>query len=112
MEVPDWFMGTDPLETADRLEALADDLRKLARGTAPFAKTLAAAPMLHRWGFDRRPAVCLTGKVYGHPRIVDGSTATTTEIFAIDPGRKWVRTLSRFYELGPSGVFGVADGQG
>nr|WP_245893353.1 hypothetical protein [Devosia naphthalenivorans] len=45
--------------------------------------------------------------MFNHPDIGDGRSAVTSELFAIDPGRRWVRTLSRFYELGPVTLQGL-----
>ena len=103
------FLGADPMTTADTLEELASDLRRLAKGEPPNVAVLSAAPLLHGWGTARKPVSCLTGKVYGHPKLGDGRIALTSEIFAIDRERRWVRTLSRFYALGPSGMFGQQD---
>ena len=103
------FLREDPLATADRLEALAADLRKLADGEVPSAARMRDAPILRRWGLERRPAVALAGTACGHPKIGDGRPAVTSEVFAIARDRSWVRTMSRFYSLGPPGVFGVED---
>lgn len=110
MEGPISFMGADPVATAETLEALAADLRKMASGRHPTAQVLAQAPLLRRWGFSRRPAACLQGRIHGHPIIGDTDFATTSELFAIDGERRWVRTMSRFYALGAAGVFGGDDG--
>jgi hypothetical protein len=104
------FLGADPLATAATLEALAADLRKLADGHLPEPGTMSSAPLLHGWGASRKPVICLTGKVYGHPRLADGHVALTSEVFAIDRAQRWVRTMSRYYELGPTGIFGDANG--
>lgn len=108
----DWqstsFLGADPLATAATLEALAADLRKLATGHPPEPGALSALPFLHGWGALKKPVICLTGKVYGHPRLADGHVALTSEVFAIDRAQRWARTMSRYYELGPTGIFGGA----
>lgn len=104
------FLGADPLATAATLEALAADLRKLAAGHLPEQGALSAAPLLHGWEATRKPVICLTGKVYGHPRLGDGQIAVTSEVFAIDRAQRWARTMSRYYELGPTGIFGGAHG--
>ncbi|SMQ68617.1 hypothetical protein SAMN06295905_1604 [Devosia lucknowensis] len=91
----------------DRLRRLADDLEKLDRGEVPTPAQLDAAPLLRHWVLDRRPSLCLRGTVYGHPTIEDGHQALTSEIFAIDPGRTWVRSLSRFYALGAPRLEGL-----
>lgn len=43
----------------------------------------------------------LIGKVSGHPRTADGWCATSV-ILAIDVRAGWVRTINRYYRLGPS----------
>lgn len=101
------FMGADPLATAELLEELAADLRDLAAGSVPSARRLREAPHLRRWGFAPRSALCLTGTTYGHPRLVDGRDAVTSEVFAIARDRSWARTLSRFYQLGPPKLCGL-----
>jgi hypothetical protein len=110
VEKPISFLGADPVATAETLEALAADLRKLAKGRHPSPQMLAEAPLLRGWGFSRRPAACLQGRIYGHPVIGDTEFATTSELFAIDGERRWVRTMSRYYALGPAGMFGGEDG--
>jgi hypothetical protein len=104
------FLGADPLATADTLEALGADVRKVAAGDLPDPTVLAGFPLLHGWGIARKPVTCLTGKVYGHPALGDGRVAITSEVFAIARDQRWVRTMSRFYELGPAGLFGDAHG--
>lgn len=103
------FLGADPLATAELLENLAADLRELAAGSLPSSGRLREAPHLRRWDFAQRSALCLAGTAYGHPRIVDGQESVTSEIFAIARDRSWIRTLSRFYQLGPPKVFGLDD---
>lgn len=102
------FLGADPLDTADRLEALAADLRRLAAGRVPSAGELAEAPVLRGWGVLSRSSTALIGTVEGHPRIVDHRPAITSELFAIDGDGRWARTLNRFYRLVPRTVGGTA----
>jgi hypothetical protein len=95
------FLGADPLNTAERLEALAADLRRLAADRMPSAGDLAEAPVLRGWGVLSRPSTALTGTVEGHPRIGDHRQAVTSELFAIDRDARWARTLNRYYRLLP-----------
>jgi hypothetical protein len=44
----------------------------------------------------------LVGRVSGHPIHGDRNVMTTPLWFA-DPGGAWVRSMSRFYRLGPPG---------
>lgn len=103
------FLGDDPHRLADRLQSLADDLRLLAAGTLPPPRVLHDAPIIRNWGFVRREALALAGTTFGHPVIAEGRPTVTSEIFAIDPGRAWARTMSRFYVLGPAGKFGLPE---
>ena len=96
------FLDQDPLSTASRLLALANDLRRLAAGHVPRVE-LTRAPLLTRWGLTNRPTLVLTGSVHGHPLIDEGHPVISSEIFAIDADRRWARTLSRYYQLVPQG---------
>ncbi|MFD2649142.1 DUF6634 family protein [Devosia albogilva] len=95
------FLGADPLGTADRLEELAADLRRLAKGCLPTTSELAEAPILLGWVPLSRPCTALAGPVEGHPRITDHRPAVTSELFAIDSNERWARTMSRYYRLTP-----------
>lgn len=101
------FLGCDPVATADSLILLARDLHELAAGRYPDADQLRDAPILRSWSFDHRPRPCLKGRMYGHPLISTGNMAVTSELFAVDRERRWVRTLSRFYSLGPATLHGI-----
>lgn len=95
------FIGGEPMETANALEALAADLRLLAIGQIPNEEMLIEAPLIRNWGMAARPRPCLLGQMIGHPTVALGGQGVTSELFAIDPHRRWARSLSRFYELGP-----------
>ena len=88
-------------EITDRLRRLADDLDRIAPGAAPTAADLKSAPLLVDWEVLLSPwrGVCLTGFVAGHPRLGNKRIATS-HLWALDPGYRWARTLSRFYRLG------------
>ena len=87
---------------AAQLRRLADDVERLAGGAQPLTSDLAAAPLADWWRFTRREALALIGVVSGHPSRPDGDPRTmiTSEIYAIDLERGWVRTLGRYYALG------------
>lgn len=102
-------MGCDPEQTAELLADLAADLRKLAEGQCPTPSQLRNAPLLTSWTFAHRPSLVFSGSMFNHPVVGDGRTSLTSEIYAIDPGRRWARTLSRFYELGPVTLHGLAN---
>jgi hypothetical protein len=67
----------------------------------PDAATLAAAPLIDRWSaILHRDAVCLIGRVTGHPRLRPGARAITSPLLRIAPAAGWARTWSRTYRLG------------
>lgn len=82
------------------LRRLADDLDRIAAGTAPTPLDLHDAPLLVDWRFAISwSGLCLTGFAAGHPLL--GSRAiATSHLWALDPQRRWARTFSRFYRLG------------
>jgi hypothetical protein len=84
-----------------RLRALADDCDRLERGRPVSPVLLQKAPLLEDWVPAITPqGVQLFGHVTGHPLLGDCAAATTPLWFA-DPNGAWVRSLSRFYRLGP-----------
>ena len=103
------FIGNHPEDTAAMLERLATDLRKLGGGYFPSALTLNETPLLSLWAVSHRPRPCLIGSMCGHPLIEQGRVGVTSEIYAIDRNRRWARTLSRFYKLGPAALTGQLD---
>ena len=50
----------------------------------------------------------LEGMAVGLPKVADGPVYTT-EVWIIDPKRRWARTLSRYYVLGAPYVGGDHD---
>lgn len=93
---------TDNLEeVAGYLRVLADDLDRIAAGTAPGPAELAAAPLLLAWrpelGAHDEPAV--SGMVVGDPYRPDGERIRI-EIVAADDDLAWVRGLLGWYRLG------------
>ena len=61
-------------EVTGRLRRLADDLDRIAAGTAPTQMDLKTAPLLVDWQLTTRlTGICLTGFVAGHPLL--GNTA-------------------------------------
>jgi hypothetical protein len=86
---------------ARRLRALSDDCGRLEfeRHVSPIL--LQKAPLLENWVPAITPdGVKLIGHASGHPVHGDRIVMTTALWFA-DPDGNWVRTLSRFYRLGP-----------
>lgn len=72
--------------------------------SGPTAGELAEAPLLQDWSIRPHPQVggpVMSGCVYGHPSIADGTRITTTHVALLDEGGgTWGRTLSRYYLLG------------
>ena len=89
----------DPLSTASLLRRLADDLEGLTM-FEPSAEIIDVAPLLSNWRMGQRVAPCLIGEVVGHP-ILGSCEAITSELFALDPSRRWARTATRYYRLSP-----------
>jgi hypothetical protein len=89
------------LDLARRLRTLADDVERLELGRPVSPILLQKAPLLEDWFPTVTPlGVQLIGHVTGHPLRGDRSIATSPVWFA-DPDGTWVRTLSRYYRVGP-----------
>lgn len=101
------YLGSDPGHIRGLLLSLSRDLERLESGLQPGPEDLVAAPLLRRWGVVQRPCFALQGRTYGHPAIDDGRIAVASEVFAIDRRKGWARTLSRYYSLGSSGLYGL-----
>lgn len=83
-----------------RLSALVTDMEQIRQGAS--VENLAGdAPLLDRWTFGERPALCLMGLSSGHP-ILEGTgrLITTSDLILISQDGAWARTLSRWYRLG------------
>lgn len=89
----------DEREAGDRLRDLADELQGIRDQVKPTREDLDAAPRLERWRSSTRQVRVLTGEVHGHPNFPDGRRITTSDLYASD-GRRWARTLSRYFVLG------------
>jgi hypothetical protein len=88
----------DPAQIVAQVRKLADDIERMLTGAPIDDAVLAGAPVLDAWAPAFRTVQALTGIVTGHPGIVDGHAALTSELFAIDPSG-WARTWSRYYVL-------------
>lgn len=83
-----------------KLRSLANDLERIHASMAPSDNELAAAPSIREWRVVLSAGgLRLTGLVSGHPRLGE-RVAMTSQIWAADGFGRWVRTLSRFYNLG------------
>jgi hypothetical protein len=89
----------DPAAFARQARAFADAIDRIVATGAPSAEDLLRAPTLDWWRPATRTAPALIGLVAGHPRLRDGATTMTTELFALDPDR-WAHTWSGLYRLG------------
>jgi hypothetical protein len=99
-------------EVTGRLRRLADDLDRIAAGTAPTQTDLKNAPLLVDWQLTTRlTGICLTGFAAGHP-LLGNRKIVTSHLWALSPDLRWARTLSRFYRLGLAAGGGVPEGDG
>ncbi|GJE54885.1 DUF6634 family protein [Methylobacterium thuringiense] len=89
----------DERDAGERLHELADEVAGIAEGTKPTDDDLAGAPRLEDWTVDKRSVRVVSGTVFAHPVLPDGSHITTSDLYASD-GETWARTLSRYYLLG------------
>lgn len=88
------------------LKALVGDLERLLNGEHPHQDDLEGAPVIDNWDFDLRPATCLVGTFLNHPRLGPiVPNGITSELWYLDPVRKYARTFSRFYRLGKPARF-------
>ena len=88
-------------DLGSKLRSLADDIDRLRTGDAPSVEDLAEAPLIVDWHCAISPVgLRLLGFVSGHPRI-GNADAMTTQVWAAGEDGTWIRTLSRFYRLGP-----------
>lgn len=100
-----FFRFLDPAlispDLAPRLRRLADDCEQLRvhRFVSPWL--LQNAPLLENWMPTLTPeGLQLVGRASGHP-VHEDRPIMTTQLWWADPEGKWVRSLSRFYRLGP-----------
>jgi hypothetical protein len=88
-------------DLARRLRALANDCDRLEFGRPVSPIMLQTAPVLEDWVPAVTPeGLRLIGYASGHPVHGDRIVMTAPLWFA-DPDGGWVRSLSRFYRLGP-----------
>jgi hypothetical protein len=82
-------------DLAERLHALARDVEHLRQGQSVSPDLLQTAPVLEYWVAVQRPeGLRLIGQV-------DDRMVITSPLWFADPAGNWIRTLSRFYRLGP-----------
>lgn len=84
-----------------RLRRLADDAARLQQTRSVSPALLQSAPLIEHWVIVRAPAgIQLVGRVTDHPHL-SGRISVTSPLWFADPDGRWIRTLSRFYRLGP-----------
>jgi hypothetical protein len=91
-----------PLDSAleiATLRRLADDIERIQRGDAPTAAELETAPLLSGWMIEPALTACLSGAVFGHPRLGSRSFIRTSAVHILSRDGTWARTYSRFYRL-------------
>lgn len=88
----------DPVALVAQLRALATDIERMQMFRP--REQLDDAPTLENWDYSSRFVTSLTGNVTQHPILTGKRTIITSEVYAIDKRAGWVRTLSRFYNLG------------
>lgn len=94
-----WTFADPAVRTHHRLVSeLAIDLDRVRNGTGPTEAEIAGAPLLEGWYVGGRVEPALIGNVVDHPQV-DGR-AITSQLYLLDPDRRFARTLSRWYRLG------------
>ena len=88
------------------LTELQRDIARIDDGWHPSERDLADTPILEHWSLGMRMQPCLTGEVYGHPKLRSGGKSTTSQLYLFAPHHGYARTLSRFYRLGPPATDG------
>lgn len=83
------------------LTELQRDIARISEGSHPTPRDLADAPVIEHWALGGRMQPCLTGEVYGHPRLRSGTKSVTSQLHVFAPHHGYARTLSRLYRLGP-----------
>lgn len=102
MAFDDPTLRAGALERLRLLQMLTDDLTDIIAGTRPTQQDLENAVVMRNFMIGQHQVPCLIGLAAGHPRL-GTRLVTTSQLFYIDPDRKWARTFSRFYrlEVGP-----------
>ena len=93
-------------DLALRLRKLADDCEQLELHRFVLPTVLENAPLLESWMPILTPeGLHLVGRASGHP-VHGDRIVMTTQLWWADPEGQWVRSLSRFYRLGPPATRG------
>lgn len=86
-----------PQEMIELYRRLADDLELVGRDGP---ETIAPVTSISDWVIAKRTVPILVGTVLGHPTVLDGKPAATTEIVFWDEHWQLARTLTGWYRLG------------
>jgi hypothetical protein len=84
---------------------LLHDVECYMCGEEPSPLLMLRAARLENWETEVRRrgksfALSVSGDVYGHPEITDGTWMSTSAVVWFDRHRRWIRTHSRLYKLG------------
>lgn len=90
------LFGMSPSALAECLRRLSDDLQNIDLCADAQSPSVA----INTWALAQRTVPCLIGRPIGHPSVVDGRAASSSELFYLDPDRGIARTMSRWYRLG------------
>lgn len=85
--------------SAEDAERLSTDLRSVEAGITQ-SLSLHSAPVLEAHQMHSRRTACLSGYVFGHPSLGDGSEIMTSQLMYMDTEAGIARTLNRWYRLG------------
>jgi hypothetical protein len=94
---PNPYRAAERERLAQRLEALATDLRRL--DDPDFLATIPSLVTLSNWRYSSRSVLSLHGVAHEHP-LLGTKRVHTSQVFHIDHEAGLVRTLSRWYRLG------------
>ena len=97
------------MPTQEDMDAAQRDLARIKTGWRPTEGDLATAPLIEEWKTGYMPfhpgEIQLLGRVFDHPRFVDGAAIFTSAIIHLDAEAGWARCVNRFYRLGrPEGA--------
>lgn len=85
--------------SAEAAKRLSADLR-LVETEMTRSLSLHTAPILEAHQTFSRRTACLSGYVFGHPSLGDGSEIMTSQLMYMDTEAGIARTLNRWYRLG------------
>jgi len=87
------------------LKYLVDDLERIFQGDYPDERILENSPAITNWKLSKRPAICLEGVLFEHPRLGQiVPHGITSELWLLNLDRNYARTFSRFYRLGQKDI--------